>query len=117
LDPKREWTVVRGSGEVEKGWKIARNWKVSPDLGMLSTLRGEPWFRVPLVKDSKARLCLLTELRQHNEDALAADVWDMLVDLLPKKPDEPPSEFLEVYSARAWTLAVVTDEKLKEMRL
>jgi hypothetical protein len=117
LDVKREWTVVRGSGDVEKGWKVARNWKVSPEYGMLSTLRGEPWYRIPLIKDDKARLCLLSELKLHNSDALAADVWGMLTDLLPAKPDEPTDEFLQNYSSKAWALTDVTDEKLKELRL
>lgn len=118
FDVKREWMVIRGSGELESGWKIARNWKVCPELGMFSTLRNEPWFRVPLVKDDKARLCLLSELRQQNEGALAVDIWDMLMeDLLPKRADEPTEEFLQVYSAKAWSLAHVTDERLKEFRL
>jgi hypothetical protein len=117
LDAKREWTVTRGNGDVEKGWRVARNWKVNPEYGMLSTLRGEPWFRIPLIKDDKARLCLLTELKLQNADAFPEDVWGMLTDLLPSKPDEPTDEFLDVYSAKAWNLIEVTDEKLKELRL
>lgn len=118
LDPKKSWKVVRGSGEIEDGWKVARNWRVSTEYGMLSTLRGEPWYRIPLVKDDKVRLCLITELREHNEDVLALDVWDMLQnDILPKQPEEPTDAFLDMYSAKAWTMKPVTEEKLKEMRL
>jgi len=118
LDTKRAWRVVRGSGDVEDGWKLARNWRVSPEMGALQRLRGEPWWRVPLQRDDKVKLALLDELRLHNPNAFADDVWDMLLkDLVPSAGEDPSDAFLENYPARVWRVPCPGDAKLLEMRL
>jgi len=118
LDPKRSWKVVRGSGEVEDGWKLARNWRVSPEMGALQRLRGEPWWRIPLQREDKVKLALLDELRIQNPTAFADDVWDMLLkDLVPSAGEEPTDAFLEFYPARVWRLQCPGDAKLLELRL
>lgn len=118
LDCKRTWNVVRGSGDVESGWKLARNWRVSPEMGALQRLRGEPWWRIPLQKDDKVKLALLDELRVHNPDAFAQDIWDMLLnDIVPRAGEEPNDDFLASYPARVWNLPCPGDAKLLELRL
>ena len=118
VDPKRSWKVVRGSGDVEDGWRLARNWRVSPEMGALQRLRGEPWWRVPLQREDKVKLALLDELRVHNRDAFADDVWDMLLkDVVPAAGEEPSDAFLEFYPARVWRLPCPGDAKLLELRL
>ena len=118
LDPKRTWKVVRGTGDVEDGWKVARNWRVAPDMGALQHLRGEPWWRIPLQKDDKVRLALLDELRMHNSSALAEDTWEMLLTgVLPNQGEEPNDTFLENYPARVWRMPCPGDAKLLELRI
>lgn len=118
LDSKRTWRVLRGSGELEDGWKIARNWRVAPEVGSLCKLRGEPWWRIPLCKEDKVRLTLLSELRTHNASALATDVWDMLLkDILPQPAEEPNESFLENYPAKVWRMECPGDAKLLELRI
>ena len=118
IDARKVWKVVRGNGDVEDGWKLARNWRVSPEMGALQRLRGEPWWRIPLQKDDKVKLTLLDELRVHNANAFADDVWDMLLkDILPPAEEEPSDAFLDHYPARVWRLACPGDAKLLELRL
>lgn len=118
LDPKRTWKVMRGNGTLEDGWKIARNWRVSCDMSSLSTLRGEPWWRIPLQNNDKVRLTLLHELKEFNKDAFADDVWDMLLkDILPSFAEEPSEEFLSHYPAKVWKLSNPLEATLLEVRL
>ena len=118
IDARKTWKVVRGNGDVEDGWKLARNWRVSPEMGALQRLRGEPWWRIPLQKDDKVKLTLLDELRVHNAAAFADDVWEMLLrDILPAAGEEPTDAFLDHYPARVWRLPCPGDAKLLELRL
>jgi hypothetical protein len=87
-------------------------------MGALQRLRGEPWWRVPLQRDDKVKLALLDELRLHNPNAFADDVWDMLLkDLVPSAGEDPSDAFLENYPARVWRMPCPGDAKLLEMRL
>lgn len=118
LDPKRTWKVMRGNGTLEDGWKIARNWRVACEMSCLSTLRGEPWWRIPLQNNDKVRLTLVHELKEYNKDAFAEDVWEMLLkDLLPSFPEEAHETFLEYYPAKVWKLQNPLDAKLLELRI
>lgn len=119
VDPKKEWNVVRTSTEeVEKGWKVPRSWRVSPDLGCLYRLRGEPWYRIALVRGDKLKLVLLDDLRAANPNALAPDVWEMLLTaVLPQPESEPSDEFLNYYPAKVWNMACPGDVKLLELRI
>lgn len=118
LDPKRSWKVMRGNGSLEDGWKIARNWRVSCEMGSLSTLRGEPWYRIPLQKEDKVRLTFLHELKQYNSEAFAEDIWTMLLqDIVPKMDNEPSDTFLEYYPAKVYKMTFPLDSKLLELRI
>lgn len=118
LDPKKTWKVLRGNGDVEEGWKIARNWRVSTELGCLYTIRSEPWYRIPLLNGDKIKLTLLSELRFYNSESFPEDIWDMIfMDVLPPKHEQPSDVFMQYYPAKLWNLQEVFDEKLKEMRL
>lgn len=118
LDPKRSWKVMRGNGTLEDGWKIARNWRVACEMSSLSTLRGEPWWRIPLQNNDKVRLTLLHELKEYNQDAFADDVWDMLLqDLLPQAAEEPNEIFLEYYPAKVYKLKNPLEVNLLELRI
>jgi hypothetical protein len=118
LDPKRQWKVMRGNGTLEDNWKIARNWRVACEMSSLSTLRGEPWWRIPLQNNDKVRLTLIQELNEFNKDAFAEDVWDMLLkDILPSFSEEPSETFLEFYPAKVWKLSNPSEAKLLELRI
>lgn len=121
FDYKRSWTIVRGNGDIDPGWRVARNWRSNPDMGMFYTQRGEPWWRIPLQKDSKVRLCLLADLRRLNADALAEDVWEMLTGgVLPNFADtdaEPSDEFLLHYPGKYFTSECPGDEALGAIML
>jgi hypothetical protein len=117
FDSSRQWKVVRGNGEVESGWHVPVNWRVRTKESNFVRERGEPWWRIPLVKQNLTRLCLLSELRNINPDALASDVWDMLLnDVLPKAAEEPNDLFLQHYPASLWTESI-SDSELKMYRI
>lgn len=120
FDARREWTVRRGNGDADGGWRVARNWRTNHAMNYFKRVRGEPWWRVALEKAADGRVsirwCFVHELRELNPGALPDDVWDMLPEFLPlPAAGEPPSDaFLERYAAQAWDLVAPSEKALAE---
>ena len=109
------WKVVRSNGDVEDGWHVSKSWKLQCDLGSLVRIRGEPWWRVPLVKNDNVKLILLQELQATNKDVFPPDIWDMIYAVFPA-PAEPSSEFLQIYTASTFHVVDPTDAELVKYR-
>jgi hypothetical protein len=110
-----KYSVRRSSGELDEGWTIPSNWSSLYEFNTLQKLRGEPWWRVVLQKDSQIRHTFLHELRELNPDALGEE-WEFVVSLLPAVPETPNEIFLQFYEASAWKRVNPSDKDLIELR-
>jgi len=110
------FTVRRSNGELDEGWRIPPSGVqgTSYEFNTLQKLRGEPWWRVVLAKDTSIRHTFLHELRELNADSLGED-WDLIFSLLPNA-GEPSETFLQFYTPETWTLKNPSDKELHDLR-
>lgn len=111
-----QWKVQRSTGEIDNGWHVSKSWKVQCDLGALVRIRGEPWWRIPLVNDDKVKLVFLHDLRTLNPDVFPDDIWTMIESSLHKETS-PSEEFLRTYPQQVFSFEKPSDALLAESRL
>jgi hypothetical protein len=110
-----KFTIRRSSGELDDNWVIPGDWASKLEFSTLQTLRGEPWWRIVLVKDNSLRHTFLHELKELNASKYPEIDWDGLLSILPPKPPIS-SAFLEYYCEENYALETPTDKDLQALR-
>lgn len=118
FDSGRSFNVRRSNkSEIDSGWKLASNWRVNWQMNSFRKMNGEPWWRVPLEKESMIRWTFIHEIAELNTDMFPTDVWDMILDALKITDADPNDLFLNKYSASAWHLIKPSDQVLAGYKL
>jgi hypothetical protein len=120
FDTGRVFSIRRSANaEVETGWKLAPNWRVNWQMNTFRRNHGEPWWRVALEKDSTMmRWTFVHELLELNPDVLSNEELIKFSALVaPLATDVPNDEFLQRYSAKAWSLTKPSDALLAGYRI
>jgi hypothetical protein len=118
FDSGRSFNVRRSNkSEIDSGWKLASNWRINWQMNSFRKMNGEPWWRVPLEKESMIRWTFIHEIAELNTDMFPTDVWDMILDALKISDAEPNDLFLNKYSASAWHLVKPSDQVLAGYKL
>jgi hypothetical protein len=110
-----KFTIRRSSGELDSDWVIPVDWASKQEFSTLQTLRGEPWWRIVLVKDNQLRHTFLHEIKELNASKHPELDWDGIFSILPPKPPIS-SAFLEFYNEENYALENPTDKQLLVLR-
>jgi hypothetical protein len=109
-----KFTIRRTSGELDDDWTIPYDWASKQEFSTLQTLRGEPWWRIVLVKDGNLRHTFLHELKELNAAKYPEIDWAAILNILP--PSTMSSAFLDYYSEENYALVAPTDKELQVLR-
>ena len=108
-----KFTIRRSSGELDEEWTIPQDWASKQEFSTLQTLRGEPWWRIILIKNNQMRYTFLHELQELNT---GKDIdWEAIKSVLPPKPPIP-SVFLDFYHEENYALETPSDKDLLVLR-